>query len=241
MFRIAVCDDEKCFCKTVKKYVGNYLLKKEIPFEIDTFGSGKDLIALGQDIVKYTIIFLDVNMEEIDGIKTAQKIREHSSDIYIVFVTAYIDYSLEGYKVNAERYLLKNNINLEDSIFECMDSVFAKSKHIVLKRKFVFNECEKNIPLEKLVYVESKLHKLEFHVIEEHMVTYSMYRTLNALEKEIIEFGFLRIHQSYLVNLRHIKQVTGYHAILDNGQMLPIPKTRYREVKNAFIAYIGEL
>ncbi len=122
-----------------------------------------------------------------------------------------------------------------------MDSVFAKLKHIMLRIQFVFNDCEKSIPLEKLVYVESKLHKLEFHVIEEHMVIYSMYGTLNALEKEIIEFGFLRIHQSYLVNLRHIKKVTGYHAILDNGQMLPIPKTRYREVKNAFIAYIGEL
>ncbi|MDE6744487.1 MAG: LytTR family DNA-binding domain-containing protein [Lachnospiraceae bacterium] len=241
MFRIAVCDDEKCFCETVKKYVGNYLIKKEIPFEIDTFGSGKDLIALGPDIVKYTIVFLDVNMEEINGIKTAQKIREYSSEIYIVFVTAYIDYSLEGYKVNAERYILKNNINLEDSIFECMDSIFAKLKYFVFKRKFVFIECERNISLEKIVYIESKLHKLEFHVIEECMMTYSLYGTLNSLEKELLEFGFLRIHQSFLVNLRHIKKVTGYHAILNNGQMLPIPKTRYRVVKNAFIAYIGEL
>ncbi|MDE6687414.1 MAG: LytTR family DNA-binding domain-containing protein [Lachnospiraceae bacterium] len=241
MFRIAVCDDEKCFCETVKKYVGNYLSKKEIPFEIDTFVSGKDLIALGLDIVKYTIVFLDVNMEEINGITTAQKIREYSSEIYIVFVTAYIDYSLEGYKVNAERYLLKNNINLEDSIFECMDSIFAKLKNFVFKRKFVFNECERNISLEKIVYIESSLHKLEFHVIEEYMMTYSMYGTLNSLEKELLEFGFLRIHQSFLVNLRHIKKVTGYQAILNNGQMLPIPKTRYRVVKNAFIAYIGEL
>lgn len=241
MFRIAVCDDEEYFCKTVKKYVGNYLNRKKIPFEIDTYGSGKDLLALGQDILKYVIVFLDVNMEEIDGINTAKKIREYSSDIYIVFVTAYIDYSLEGYKVNAERYLLKNNINLENSIFECLESIFAKSKHFVLKRKFVFNECEKNIPLERLVYVESKLHKLEFHVIEERMITYSMYKTLNALEKELLEFGFLRIHQSYLVNLRHIKKVTSYQAILNNGQMLPIPKTRYRDVKNTFIAYVGEL
>lgn len=241
MFRIAVCDDEECFCETVKKYVGNFLIKKEIPFEIDTFGSGKDLIKLGRDIVKYSIVFLDVNMEEMDGITTAQKIRDCSSDIYIVFVTAYIDYSLEGYKVNAERYLLKNNINLEDSIYECMDSVFEKLNHYVLKRKFIFNECEKNIPLERIVYIESKLHKLEFHVLEVPMKTYSMYETLNALEKELLEFGFLRIHQSYLVNLQHVKKVTAYHATLNNGQILPIPKTRYRDVKNAFIAYIGEL
>ena len=55
-------------------------------------------------------------MDDVDGIVTAQKIREYSSEIYIVFVTAYINYSLEGYKVDAIRYLLKNNTNLEASI-----------------------------------------------------------------------------------------------------------------------------
>lgn len=241
MFRIAICDDEKCFRETVKKYVRNYLLKREISFEIDAFCSGKDLIDLGLDVVRYTMIFLDINMDEIDGIKTAQRIREYSSDIYIVFVTAYIDYSLEGYKVDAARYLLKNNINLEDSIYECMDAIFEKINHVVLKRTFTFNECEKNVPLERIIYVESKLHKLEFHIMEERMMIYTMYGTLNVLERELHSFGFLRIHQSFLVNLQHIKKVTGYNAVLSNCQSLPVPKARYRDVKNAFIAYIGEL
>lgn len=241
MFKIAVCDDEECFRDIIKQYVGSYLSKIEVPFEIDSFSAGKDLAALGQNIEKYAIVFLDVNMEEIDGIKTAKIIREYSSNIFIVFVTAYIDYSLEGYKVNAERYLLKNTINLEDSIYECMDSIFEKVNQNVLKRKFSFNQCEKDLPLERIIYIESKLHRLEFHVIDAHVKTYTMYGTLNVLEKELYEFGFLRIHQSYLVNLQHIKKMKGYHAVLNNGQMLPIPKTRYRDVKNAFIGYIGEV
>lgn len=241
MIRIAVCDDEKYFRETVKQYVENFLLNKEIPFEIDLFASGKDLAALGQDIEQYAIVFLDVSMEELDGIKTAKKIREYSSDIFIVFVTAYLDYSLEGYKVNAERYLLKNTVNLEDSIYECMESIFEKSNHTVLKRKFTFNECEKVLSLEKIVYVESKLHKLEFHICDGSKMKYTMYETLNTVEKELFAYGFLRIHQSYLVNLQHVKKVTGYHAILDSGQMLPIPKPKYRDVKNTFIAYVGEL
>ena len=241
MFRIAICDDEKCFRETVKKYVENYLSKRDISFKIDTFSSGKDLIDLGLDVVKYTMIFLDINMDEMDGIKTAQKIREYSSDIYIVFVTAYIDYSLEGYKVDAARYLLKNNINLEDSICECMDAILEKINHVVLKRTFKFNECEKNITLDRIVYIESRLHKLEFHIMEESMKIYTMYGTLNELERELNKLGFLRIHQSFLVNLQHIKKIEGYNAVLSNFQNLTIPKARYRDVKNAFIAYIGEL
>lgn len=241
MFRIAVCDDEELFIKTIESYISNYLLKKDVSFEIDTFSSGKDMIALGQEIIKYTIVFLDVNMEEIDGIKTAKKIREFSSDVHIVFVTAYLDYSLEGYKVNAERYLLKNNINLEDSIYECMDSIFEKINHAVLKRKFVFSQCEMYVSLEKIIYIESRLHRLEFHLTDGGNNAYTMYEKLNVIEKELIDYGFVRIHQSYLVNLRHIKKVAGYHVILSNGQSLSVPKTKYREVKNTFIAYIGEL
>lgn len=66
-----------------------YLSEKDISSEIDMFNSGKELLGLGTDLLGYNIIFLDINMDEIDGIMTAHKIREYSMDIYIVFVTAY--------------------------------------------------------------------------------------------------------------------------------------------------------
>ena len=108
--------------------------EKEISCEIDTFSSGKELLELGIELIQYDIIFLDINMDEIDGIVTAQKIREYSSEIFIVFVTAYINYSLEGYKVDAARYLLKNNTNFEESIYECMDSILHKMNFVSVKK-----------------------------------------------------------------------------------------------------------
>lgn len=241
MLRIAICDDEKPFRENIKKYVGNYLLNKEISFEIETFSSGKEFIELGIEMVRYNIIFLDINMDEIDGIATAQKIREFSSEIYIVFVTAYINYSLEGYKVDAARYLLKNNVNFDDSICECMDNILNKMNYVVLKKSFKFNECEKDVLIERILYVESRLHKLEFHIMEDKLRTYTLYGTLNELEKEMSDFKFLRIHQSFLVNLKHIKGIVAYKVILSNNQELIVPKARYKEVKSAFIAYKGEL
>ena len=183
MFRVAICDDEKYFRKSIEKYVRKYLEEKEIAFEIDTFSSGSQLIELGIEIVQYSVIFLDINMDEMDGIITAQRIREYSSEIYIVFVTAYIKYSLEGYKVDAARYILKDNINLDESIYECLDTIFKKMNYVVLRKTFKFNECEKTIPIERILYVESKLHRLEFHIMENELVIYTMYGTLNALEK----------------------------------------------------------
>lgn len=241
MLRIAVCDDESYFSQLIKKYIETFLWKKELEFKIDIFNSGEELLEIGSELINYNIFFLDIDMEKINGVRVAQKIREYGFESYIVFVTAYIDYSLEGYKVDAIRYLLKNNLNFEATIHECMEAIFEKMNYVVSKKIFSFNEGEKKVALERILYIESRLHKLEFHIIEEEMKIYTMYGTLNELEKEMKEFRFVRIHQSYLVNLKHIKEIKDYQVILSNNEQLVIPKARYRKVKDTFISYKGEL
>lgn len=100
MFKIAVCDDESLFAENLKELISNYMTEKDLVFEIDTYISGKKLLEQGVKVTQYEIIFLDINMEEIDGIKAAETIRELSRDVFIVFVTAYVDYSLEGYRLD---------------------------------------------------------------------------------------------------------------------------------------------
>ena len=97
------------------------------------------------------------------------------------------------------------------------------------------------IRVESILYIESKLHKLEFHILEHGLATYTMYGTLNEVENELEEYHFLRIHQSFLVNLKYIKCVTGSKVVLSNGQELTVPRARYKTVKDTFIAYKGEL
>lgn len=68
-----------------------------------------------------------------------------------------------------------------------------------------------------------------------------MAATLDEVEEVLEGLGFLRIHQSFLLNLEHLKELRAYTAELDNGSELPIPRTRYRAVKEAFVEYKGEL
>ena len=90
MFRIAICDDERQFRKRIHDILIEYMNENDILYEIDEFESGKDFISLGINLAKYDIVFLDVNMDELDGMETAQKIRKVSNDVFIVFVTAFI-------------------------------------------------------------------------------------------------------------------------------------------------------
>ncbi|MCM1540129.1 MAG: LytTR family DNA-binding domain-containing protein [Blautia sp.] len=241
MFKIAICDDENLFTEELKELLSGYMMEKGLVFEIDTYSSGEVLIELGIEVVKYTVIFLDINMEKIDGIKAAEKIREVSREVFIVFVTAYVDYSLEGYRLDVVRYLLKGNANFQSKVNECMDAIIDKMNYSVAKREFDFKEGRKEISLERLLYIESNLHILEFHVMEDDMKVYTMYGTLNVLETRLAENDFIRVHQSYLVNVKHIKNVVRYKVILTNGVELSIPKVRYTEVKKKFIACRGEV
>jgi len=241
MFNIAICDDEYYFREKIKEDVKSYMKRHGAPFHIDTFTTGKEFIRLGIEIHQYKIVFLDINMDEMDGIMVAKKIREISNEIFIVFVTAYVNYTLEGYKVDAIRYLLKDSACFQNTLNECMDAIMGKLNYNVIKQVFKFNEGVKEIVLERILYIESRLHKLEFHIMEDTLKTYTMYKTLNEIEKQIDGNGFSRIHQSFLVNLKYVSDIVRYKMILNNGVELAIPKVRYNDVKDAFMVYQGEI
>lgn len=103
MFKIAICDDENYFIEELKQIVSDCMLEKGLVFKIDTYSSGAKFISLGIGMLQYSIIFLDINMNEVDGIMTAKKIREVSKEAFIVFVTAFVNYTIEGYKVFIKR------------------------------------------------------------------------------------------------------------------------------------------
>ena len=181
MFKIAICDDENLFTEELKELISGYMMEKGLAFEIDIYSSGEALIELGIEVVRYTIVFLDINMEKVDGIKTAEMIRKVSREVFIVFVTAYVDYSLEGYRLDVVRYLLKGNVNFQSKVNECMDAIIDKMNYSVTKREFDFKEGRKEISLERLLYIESKLHKLEFHVMEDTETVYTMNENISRM------------------------------------------------------------
>lgn len=97
--RIAICDDEKYYQNYLAQNIETYLNQKSISFNIQFYQSGEELLNQSEIHLLYDVIFLDINMQGIDGIQTAKRIREQSTSTIIVFVTAYVSYALEGYSV----------------------------------------------------------------------------------------------------------------------------------------------
>lgn len=239
MFRIAICDDETIFAEKLKMLISAYLSEKRIVFEIDIFKSGMEFVALEAGIARYTAVFLDINMDGVNGIEAARKIRAVSKEAFIVFVTAYISYSLEGYRLDVVRYLLKGDSNFPAAVQECLDAIIRKL-HSVVKKVFDFREGKKTVKLEKLLYVESRLHKLEFHVMENTENVYTMYRKLDEVEDMLGGDRFIRVQKSYIVNLKYIRNVSGYRVVLADGLEIAVSRAKYMDVKDKFTQYQGE-
>lgn len=174
MLRIAVCDDEEQFRRRIGKEITDFLTKQAIVFQIDNFCSGEEFIELKEKMQKYDLIFLDISMGEVNGITVAKKLREYSRKTVIVFITAFLDYSLEGYKVNAIRYLLKSSQNLKLDMEECMETVLEEINFKLPRKMFHFREEEKEVNLHNIVYIESRLHILEFHIVSGNCEKYTL-------------------------------------------------------------------
>lgn len=242
MFHIAICDDEEHFLSYEKKLIAGYMGDAGYQYEIDTFSSGVEFLAMGEKVSEYDIIFLDINMDDLDGIETARQIRTYAKDnTYIVFVTAFISYALEGYKVDAVRYLLKDGETLEKAMKECLDTIAGKMCYAENKITFSFQEGENTVSVDDILYIESNLHKLQFHIIGQASGSYTMYERLDQIQELLKDFPFCRIHKSYLVNMNHMEMIGRYTAYLSNGEKISISQPKYNSVREQFMDYKGEI
>ena len=231
---IIICDD----CKEDRVFLGRLLREyeksKSEQFNIMEYASGMRIFE-DQDVLSSSqIVFLDINIEEQDGLKTARKIKELYPDIYIVLVTAYMSYSLEGYKVKASRFLLKDD--LEHTIGECMDSLMEELHKKDCYVEFSFVEGQIRLQTDEIIYIETAKHKNVFYTKKQ---AYTIYKKMDELEEELGCFGFARVHQSFLVNMRYIEKISSYVLRLITGKEISVPKSRYQEVKRKFALYKG--
>jgi DNA-binding LytR/AlgR family response regulator len=241
MLKIAICDDELFYCTKIKQMISCYCESKNITYEIHLFSSGEQLMESESERKRYDIIYLDIDMHGMNGIATAQHLRQLSSDTFLVFVTAFIDYTLEGYKVEAIRYILKDTHNFAENIYESLDAILEKLHKKSFVYEFSFKEGVRKLCAEQIVFIESNLHTLSFLVLADSKEKiYTLNAKLDEIQDLLPKELFARIHQSYLVHLKYMKRVSNYQATLWNEKVLPISRPRYKDIREQFLLYEGE-
>lgn len=232
--RFAVCDDRLRDCERMARMINAYCEARDIKAEIDTFSDGSALIAAMRN-TSYTVVFLDIFMNEMSGIEAARIMRTFT-DCALVFVTSSADYALEGFAVNAIHYLVKpcTAQDVEQAMERCMAVVQAQSKIITVK---VGRETL-HLRQKDICYIEVFGNRSVIHTITGELETYT---PLNALYDKLDKSLFLVPHRSFLVNVAYILEIPSANIVLKSGQTVPVSRKERASVRQQYLDYLIQL
>ncbi len=222
MLSIAVCDDKVIECCNMARKIKDILEDMKIPCIIRQFQSGRELL---QALESFDIVFLDIIMQDLDGMKTAQIFREKASDKILIFVSSSREYVFEAYDVEAFQYLLKpvDDRKLKKVLQKAVLKTEKRTQEFIIVSR---ERQKKKLFLDDIYYFEIKGRMVDVHGLE-NIFTY--YGQIGELENRLRDKGFFRCHKSYLVNLKYVDGYNRQEVILENGEKIVIAKRRYEE------------
>ena len=233
MIRIAICDDEKKILDEVEGYIKNYAEKENIAdIEIFRFDSARSLLSALEDGKTFDVFVLDVYIGDEMGTALASDIRKFGVENPIIFATTSLEHAPQSYETGTLRYLIKP-IN-PGKFYEAMGValVWARkmSEHFL---KFKTENGVASVNANHIMYSDAHDHyqyirKDDGEEIKVRMTVTELFTILSKYG------GFVRIGSAYIVNLRHVKNVTPTNVCLYSNINIQIPRGKFTEIKNTF-------
>ncbi len=229
MYKIAIVEDEWESAENLTACFEKYTREYGVEFNINHFKNGFNF--LDEYTPDYDIVFMDVDMPQMNGLKTAKKLRAIDPSVILVFVTFLAKYAINGYEVGALDYVLKpvNYHTFKIKIERAIGSCASKAREEAV---LPTTGGAARIELYKLNYIEVSDHEIIYHTSGGEMRAYG---TMRAIEKLLPEKQFCKCNRCYLVNLRNVTRIEG-NTVCVGGDELVISRPR----KQAFIDALHE-
>lgn len=235
MIHIAICDDEKDFASYLQEQLKRYSEENGIEIKTSIFYDGLELIEKFDTTID--LIFLDIQMDMVNGLKAAEHIRKKDAKVEIIFLTTMAQYAVAGYTYKATNFIIKpiKYVRLKTE----MDLFVERHNREESPYLVISNDTGKyRITLNTLRYVETYNRHLLFHTEKENIVSY---KSMKDAEQELEDKGFARCHTSYIVNLFYVKGVKKLEIELITGEVIPISQPKRKEFMTKLTNYWGEM
>lgn len=226
MIKIAIVEDSEEDANTIASFCNKYAEEHDKQLSVEKFNNGFDFIT--KEKLDYDIIMLDIKMPFMNGMQTAQKIRESNENVCIVFITSMQQYAIHGYSVAASDFILKPvKYNVFSFKFERLLSKISKNRErsIVVKT----NRATKFIKLSDILYIETQKHKLIYHTLSGDYETWGSMKDICAT---INSSEFALCNSGYYVNLRYVEEVNANEVVV-MGRSLPISRLKRKSFIDA--------
>ena len=231
-YRIAIVDDDKDAQLRLKEFFNKYSEENDCKFVISFYEDGDEIT--DEYKCQFDILFLDIEMKRVSGMKAAEIIRDIDKEVQIIFVTNSTQYAVEGYRVGALSYLLKpaSYFMFCKELKRCIDELDRnESKYLVIATQSGVNK----LVLDDIIYIESFRHKVIYHTTSDAEI--EAYGTMKDLEKSLSGDDFFRCNSGYLVNMKHVEGIKDEDALLTGKRVLKISRSRKKEFMEALLAF----
>lgn len=234
MLRIAVVEDDKTYAAQLKEYLVRYGTEKNQKISVALFPDGEDIVT--DYSAEFDIILMDVEMTFMDGMTTAERIREKDNEVVIIFITNMPQYAIQGYKVDALDYVLKPISYFAFS--QRIDSALTRVKkkeatYITVAQK----GGKKKLNVDKICYVEVRDHDLIYHSTKGDIVTKS---SMKEAEDTLGGTKFFRCNRCYLVNLEYVEDFRG-NDVTVASDVIQVSRARKKAFMDALNDYMNEV
>lgn len=224
--KIAVCDDVPA-----DKLRLVSLIKSEQPYcEVNSYESAETLLWDFENGIRFDIFFLDIFMNGINGVEAAKRIRTADPDAILVFVSSSNDFYRESYDLYAFNYLLKPMS--QDKLAEVLRRAVELLKRDIEQVIHIsFNNSLHTVRCSQLLYLSSDHHIVNFHLKSGEIL--KSYGKLDDFVTQLSAALFVRCHQSYIVNLKHVNGMTAGEFVFGEIRV-PISKSYFEQASKKY-------
>lgn len=224
MIRIGVCDDVQFYVDKLKDSIEEWAVLRNVHVQLKTFKSGEEVLLDQEDQGDFAAVFMDIELDGINGMETAFRLREKNRLVSIVFVSQYEQYFKEMFVVYPFQFVEKPIPGRK--VHKVLDQIVEEQKLFNESFFFRYNRTTFHIGLKQVLYFASE--KRMIRIMMENGREYVFYEKLDELEDFLAKYNhhFIRIHQSYLVNERQIEQYHSKNIVMRNGDVLTVSRDR---------------
>lgn len=241
--KFTICDDNNSDLHAIETLVNKYSIQNNININIEKHNHPDVLLKhISFKPEEYQVFLLDIVMQK-NGIDLAHEIRKHIIDPIIVFQTSSKEFAIDAFGVRAFDYLLKPLD--EKQVFSCLDRIIEEIKDKA-STFFKYKTADKNIMtinVKDVSYVESINRRIVLHMKDgEEIISTSLHnKFLESIPFDYESCNFINCHASYVVNMNDIKLINDKTFTMKGGDVIPISKSLFADVKKKYIKYlVGE-
>lgn len=233
IIQIAIVEDEPLFARQLENYIRQYEKESGKQIQITMFADGEDITDHYSG--SYDIILMDIQMQFMDGMTAAEKIRELDQEVIIMFITNMIQYAVRGYEVDAMDYVVKP---VEYFAFsQKLDKAIGRLKRPVsIFVTIPTEDGRQKLAVSDIYYMESQGHYARYRTARGEFLSRV---SLKELEDEMKQYGFFRCGKGFLVNMKHVDGISGGDCLI-GGDRIPISRNKKNEFMELLLQYMNE-